>query len=45
MGLTRYAMYIFDYGAPIGLRLAMQCPQRVSAIITQNGNAYDEGLQ
>ncbi|MGI4745640.1 MAG: alpha/beta fold hydrolase [Janthinobacterium lividum] len=44
MGLTRYALYIFDYGAPIGLRLAMKHPERVNAIITQNGNAYLEGL-
>jgi pimeloyl-ACP methyl ester carboxylesterase len=44
LGLTRYALYIFDYGAPIGLRLAMSHPERVSAIVTQNGNAYVEGL-
>jgi pimeloyl-ACP methyl ester carboxylesterase len=44
LGLTRYALYIFDYGAPIGLRLAMNHPERVSAIVTQNGNAYLEGL-
>ncbi len=44
MGLTRYALYIFDYGAPTGLRLATKHPERVSAIITQNGNAYVEGL-
>ena len=44
MGLARYALYIFDYGAPTGLRLAMKHPERVSAIITQNGNAYEEGL-
>jgi len=44
LGLTRYALYIFDYGAPIGLRLAMNYPERVSAIVTQNGNAYLEGL-
>lgn len=42
--LTRYAMYVFDYGAPVGLRLAMAHPERVSAIISQNGNAYVEGL-
>lgn len=42
--LTRYALYIFDYGAPTGLRLAMKHPERVSAIISQNGNAYIEGL-
>lgn len=44
MGLTRYALYIFDYGAPTGLRLAMRHPERVSAIVSQNGNAYIEGL-
>ena len=44
LGLDRYALYIFDYGAPIGLRLAMAHPERVTAIITQNGNAYIEGL-
>ncbi len=44
LGLARYALYIFDYGAPTGLRLAMRHPERVSAIITQNGNAYEEGL-
>jgi len=42
--LTRYALYIFDYGAPTGLRLAVAHPERVSAIITQNGNAYMEGF-
>lgn len=44
LGLTRYALYIFDYGAPVGLRLAMRHPDRVSAIVTQNGNAYVEGF-
>lgn len=44
LGLDRYALYIFDYGAPIGLRLAMKYPARVTAIVTQNGNAYEEGL-
>ena len=44
LGLTRYALYIFDYGAPIGLRLAMAHPERVSAIISQNGNAYLDGF-
>jgi pimeloyl-ACP methyl ester carboxylesterase len=43
-GLDRFAMYIFDYGAPIGLRLAVRHPERVTAIISQNGNAYEEGL-
>jgi pimeloyl-ACP methyl ester carboxylesterase len=44
LGLNRYAMYVFDYGAPTGFRLAMAHPERVSAIISQNGNAYEEGL-
>jgi pimeloyl-ACP methyl ester carboxylesterase len=44
MGLARYALYIFDYGAPTGLRLALKHPERISAIISQNGNAYIEGL-
>src|SRR5580658_5932833 len=44
LGLNSYAIYIFDYGAPTGLRLAMAHPERVSAIISQNGNAYEEGL-
>jgi len=44
IGLHRYALYIFDYGAPTGLRLAMAHPERVTAIISQNGNAYIEGL-
>ncbi len=42
--LKRYALYVFDYGAPVGLRLAMAHPERVTAIISQNGNAYEEGL-
>jgi pimeloyl-ACP methyl ester carboxylesterase len=42
--LSRYAMYVFDYGAPIGFRLALMAPERVTAIISQNGNAYEEGL-
>ncbi|MCB8878879.1 alpha/beta hydrolase [Acidisoma cellulosilytica] len=44
IGLTRFAIYIFDYGAPTGLRLARAHPERITAIITQNGNAYIEGL-
>lgn len=40
MALARYAVYIFVYGEPVGLRLAMRHPERVSAIISQNGNAY-----
>jgi pimeloyl-ACP methyl ester carboxylesterase len=42
--LDHYAIYVFDYGAPVGLRLALAHPERVSAIISQNGNAYEEGL-
>src|SRR6201997_5932753 len=42
--LKRYALYVFDYGAPTGFRLAMARPERVTAIISQNGNAYEEGL-
>ena len=44
LGLKWYALYLFDYGAPVGLRLALAHPERVSAIISQNGNAYEEGL-
>jgi pimeloyl-ACP methyl ester carboxylesterase len=44
LGLGRYALYIQDYGAPIGLRLALQRPERVAGLIVQNGNAYEEGL-
>lgn len=44
LGLRRYALYIFDYGAPTGLRLAAAHPERVTAIVSQNGNAYQEGL-
>lgn len=44
-GLTRYSLYVQDYGAPIGFRLATAHPDRVDALIIQNGNAYDEGLR
>lgn len=44
VGLSRYAMYVFDYGAPTGFRLAVSHPDRITAIISQNGNAYEEGL-
>jgi pimeloyl-ACP methyl ester carboxylesterase len=44
VGLHRFALYIFDYGAPVGLRLALAHPERITAIISQNGNAYEEGL-
>jgi pimeloyl-ACP methyl ester carboxylesterase len=42
--INRYAIYVFDYGAPTGFRLAMTHPERITAIISQNGNAYEEGL-
>ncbi len=45
LGAKRYALYVMDYGAPIGYRLALKHPERVSGLIVQNGNAYDEGLQ
>jgi pimeloyl-ACP methyl ester carboxylesterase len=44
IGFDRFAVYIFDYGAPTGLRLALRHPERIAAIISQNGNAYEEGL-
>jgi pimeloyl-ACP methyl ester carboxylesterase len=44
LGLKRYALYVFDYGAPTGFRLAMALPERISAIVSQNGNAYEVGL-
>lgn len=44
LGLTRYAIYVQDYGAPIGWRLALNRPHAISAIVTQNGNGYDEGF-
>jgi pimeloyl-ACP methyl ester carboxylesterase len=44
IGFDRFAMYIFDYGAPTGFRLALKHPERITAIISQNGNAYEEGL-
>jgi pimeloyl-ACP methyl ester carboxylesterase len=44
LGLNRYAIYVFDYGAPTGFRLAMAHPERVTAIVSQNGNAYEDGL-
>ncbi|USX13726.1 alpha/beta hydrolase [Oxalobacteraceae bacterium OTU3CAMAD1] len=43
-GAERYAMYVFDYGAPVGWRLAVRNPQKVTAIVSQNGNGYEEGL-
>ncbi len=44
VGLDRFALYVFDYGAPTGFRVAMRHPERIAAIISQNGNAYEEGL-
>src|SRR6202451_2362216 len=44
LSLNRYAIYVFDYGAPTGFRLAMAHPERVTAIVSQNGNAYEQGL-
>ena len=44
IGLDRFAIYVFDYGAPVGLRFALAHPARITAIISQNGNAYEEGL-
>ncbi|SCB12551.1 alpha/beta fold hydrolase [Rhizobium multihospitium] len=44
IGFDRYAIYVFDYGAPTGFRLAVKHPERITAIISQNGNAYEEGL-
>jgi pimeloyl-ACP methyl ester carboxylesterase len=45
LGATRYAIYVMDYGAPVGWRLALKHPERITGLIVQNGNAYDEGLQ
>jgi pimeloyl-ACP methyl ester carboxylesterase len=44
IGMNRYAVYVFDYGAPVGFRLALEHPERITALITQNGNAYEEGI-
>jgi pimeloyl-ACP methyl ester carboxylesterase len=44
IGLDRFALYVFDYGAPVGFRLAVRHPDRITAIVSQNGNAYEEGL-
>ena len=44
IGLRKFGIYIFDYGAPVGLRMALKVPERISAIVSQNGNAYEEGL-
>ncbi|MEE9148527.1 MAG: alpha/beta hydrolase, partial [Candidatus Tectomicrobia bacterium] len=45
LGLTKYSLYVMDYGAPVGFRLAVKHPERVQALIVQNGNAYEEGLR
>jgi pimeloyl-ACP methyl ester carboxylesterase len=45
LGVTKYSMYVMDYGAPVGYRLALRHPERVQGLIVQNGNAYDEGLR
>jgi pimeloyl-ACP methyl ester carboxylesterase len=45
LGVRRHAMYVMDYGAPVGYRLALRHPERISALIIQNGNAYEEGLK
>ncbi|MER8409472.1 alpha/beta hydrolase [Mesorhizobium sp. M1307] len=45
LGANNYAMYVMDYGAPVGYRLALKHPERVTALIVQNGNAYEEGLK
>ncbi len=45
LGLESYSIYLMDYGAPVGFRLAAKYPERVQALIIQNGNAYDEGLR
>ena len=44
LNLNSYALYVFDYGAPVGLRMAVSRPEQVTAIVSQNGNAYEEGL-
>ncbi len=44
IGLKKFAVYVFDYGAPTGLRMALNHPERITAVISQNGNAYEEGL-
>lgn len=44
LNLTNFSMYIFDYGAPVGFRIALRYPERVDSIVTQNGNAYEEGF-
>ena len=45
LGLSKFSLYVMDYGAPVGYRLALRRPAQVQALIVQNGNAYDEGLR
>lgn len=45
LGVSKYSLYVMDYGAPVGYRLALRHPERVQALVVQNGNAYDEGLR
>src|SRR4030081_1264728 len=45
LGLRKFSLYVMDYGAPVGYRLALRQPERIQALIVQNGNAYDEGLR
>ena len=45
LGVERYALYVQDYGAPVGYRLALRHPERITALVVQNGNAYEEGLK
>ena len=45
LGVERYALYVQDYGAPVGFRLALKHPERITALVVQNGNAYEEGLK
>lgn len=45
LNAQRYALYVMDYGAPVGFRLALAHPERVTALVVQNGNAYEDGLQ
>ena len=45
LGLSQYSLYLIDYGVPVGYRLANQHPERVEALVVQNGNAYVEGLR
>ena len=44
LGIDRFYMYVFDYGAPIGFRIAVKHPERILGLVSQNGNVYEEGL-